>query len=150
MVLTILSQGVYNDPSSIVILCTYLGQLTKIREALASCKLSVVLDERDEKLLADADAQDESAPSTKEVDVSKQASAYITLRNYFSPLSDSNQDRRQLSRLLFHYKLGFCSSTCRRGGRHHSSQHCEKSRRRSNEGYWIPQGLDMPTVSFCW
>ncbi|CCA71455.1 related to ECM32-DNA dependent ATPase/DNA helicase B [Serendipita indica DSM 11827] len=72
LVLFFIRQGVYNDPSSIVILCTYLGQLTKIREALASCKLSVVLDERDEKLLADEDVQDESTPSSKEVDVSKQ------------------------------------------------------------------------------
>ena len=68
---THLSQGIYSKPDSIVVLCTYLGQLTKIRDALASCKLSVVLDARDEETLL---ANDESSleAETADIDVSKQ------------------------------------------------------------------------------
>jgi hypothetical protein len=52
----------------------YLGQLTQIRDALASCKLSVVLDERDENALLekDGDAEATHETSTTEIDVSKQ------------------------------------------------------------------------------
>jgi hypothetical protein len=52
----------------------YLGQLTQIRDALASCKLSVVLDERDENALLEKDGDAEATPetSTTEIDVSKQ------------------------------------------------------------------------------
>ncbi|KAG9057264.1 hypothetical protein FS842_007802 [Serendipita sp. 407] len=69
-----LRQGVYNSPTSIVVLCAYLGQLTKVRDALSDCKLSVVLDERDEDLLvARGDDQEESHQVVKkQVDVSKQ------------------------------------------------------------------------------
>ncbi|KAG8798217.1 hypothetical protein FRC17_007536, partial [Serendipita sp. 399] len=69
-----LRQGVYNSPSSIVVLCAYLGQLTKVRDALSDCKLSVVLDERDEDLLlAKGEDQEESPQVTKkQVDISKQ------------------------------------------------------------------------------
>lgn len=68
-----LSQGIYSKPDSIVVLCTYLGQLTKIRDALASCKLSVVLDARDEENLL---ANDESSLEAEiaDIDVSKQVS----------------------------------------------------------------------------
>jgi hypothetical protein len=70
------SQGIYSKPESIVVLCTYLGQLTKIRDALASCKLSVVLDERDEDTLLAREGDEESLldVGTAEIDVSKQVS----------------------------------------------------------------------------
>jgi hypothetical protein len=71
---THLSQGIYNKPDSIVVLCTYLGQLTKIRDALASCKLSVVLDARDEESLLAREGNDESSLKAEatDIDVSKQ------------------------------------------------------------------------------
>lgn len=55
----------------------YLGQLTKIRDALASCKLSVILDERDEASLIEREGDMESIVeaqprATTEIDVSKQ------------------------------------------------------------------------------
>jgi hypothetical protein len=52
----------------------YLGQLTQIRDALASCKLSVVLDERDENALLEKDGDADATPETNttKIDVSKQ------------------------------------------------------------------------------
>lgn len=57
----------------------YLGQLVKIRDALASCKLSVVLDERDENTLLEkeGDVDSSSDMGTTEIDVSKQVSIVV-------------------------------------------------------------------------
>jgi len=76
-----LSQGVYNKPDSIVVLCTYLGQLTKIRDALASCKLSVVLDERDEEKLLERDEKDRTpmVAEVSQIDVSKQVCLFLLI-----------------------------------------------------------------------
>ena len=54
------SQGCYQRENSIVILCAYLGQLAKIRDALAS-DVVVITDERDEvKLNEDQDVKTET------------------------------------------------------------------------------------------
>jgi hypothetical protein len=54
----------------------YLGQLTKIRDVLASCKLSVTLDERDANILSERQADDdptsEAGDARQEIDVSRQ------------------------------------------------------------------------------
>lgn len=46
-------QGVYTNPKSIVVLCMYLGQLSKLREAFASSRVTVTLDDRDQEALLD-------------------------------------------------------------------------------------------------
>lgn len=44
------SQGCYSSEGSIVILCTYLGQLARVRDALRA-EMTVVIDERDQDAL---------------------------------------------------------------------------------------------------
>ncbi|KAH8119264.1 P-loop containing nucleoside triphosphate hydrolase protein [Phellopilus nigrolimitatus] len=50
----LLRQGCYSAEGSIVVLCAYLGQLARVRDALAS-EFVVVIDERDQVALADKD-----------------------------------------------------------------------------------------------
>jgi len=57
----------YSETGAVVVLCAYLGQLVKLREAF-STRFTVVIDERDQELLAkqateDNEAQTESSPS---------------------------------------------------------------------------------------
>ena len=47
-----LRQGAYNEPGDIAVLCAYLGQLQKVKQALADLKVTVALDERDQAQLA--------------------------------------------------------------------------------------------------
>jgi hypothetical protein len=52
------SQGCYSREGDIVVLCAYLGQLAKVRDAL-SHEVAVVIDERDEIALAEREDDDE-------------------------------------------------------------------------------------------
>ena len=50
------SQGTYSSEGDIVVLCGYLGQLARMRDAFAD-KVAVVIDERDQVELADREAE---------------------------------------------------------------------------------------------
>lgn len=52
LVLYFLRQGEYSGPGDIAVLCAYLGQLQKVRQALRDLKIAVAVDERDEQQLA--------------------------------------------------------------------------------------------------
>ncbi|KAI0930201.1 hypothetical protein AcV5_006978 [Taiwanofungus camphoratus] len=56
LVLYFLRQGLYSAEGDIVVLCAYLGQLARVRDALAQ-EVAVVLDERDQAELDDRDAE---------------------------------------------------------------------------------------------
>ncbi|KAJ2931227.1 hypothetical protein H1R20_g5802, partial [Candolleomyces eurysporus] len=56
LVLYLLRQGCYSQDGDIVVLCAYLGQLAKVRDALHSL-VAVVIDERDQKELADREEE---------------------------------------------------------------------------------------------
>lgn len=59
----VLSQGTYTRQGSIVVLCMYLGQLSKLREELRKNKISVVLDARDEEELRNQEGDNEVVDS---------------------------------------------------------------------------------------
>ncbi|KAG1731512.1 uncharacterized protein EDB91DRAFT_1154350 [Suillus paluster] len=59
LVLYLLRQGCYSDEGDIVVLCAYLGQLAKLRDALAD-EVAIVIDERDQAALADHEGDDEN------------------------------------------------------------------------------------------
>lgn len=46
-----LRQGDYNEPGDIAVLCAYLGQVQKVRQALKEQDISTTLDERDAEQL---------------------------------------------------------------------------------------------------
>lgn len=50
----VIRQGCYTQDGDIVVLCTYLGQLARMRDALRG-EVAVVIDERDQEALADQD-----------------------------------------------------------------------------------------------
>ncbi|EKM54252.1 uncharacterized protein PHACADRAFT_174761 [Phanerochaete carnosa HHB-10118-sp] len=58
LVMYLLRQGPYSAEGDIVVLCAYLGQLARMRDALAQ-KVTVVIDERDQRDLADREADQE-------------------------------------------------------------------------------------------
>lgn len=73
-------QGCYSQDGDIVVLCMYLGQLVKLRDAL-SREVVVVIDERDARDIAthedvDEDEVEQSNAAAREVQVSKQVSVY--------------------------------------------------------------------------
>jgi len=51
LVIYFLKQGSYSEQGNIAVLCAYLGQLQKVRAALADAKLAVSVDERDKEQL---------------------------------------------------------------------------------------------------
>ncbi|KAG2106489.1 hypothetical protein BD769DRAFT_1654653 [Suillus cothurnatus] len=59
LVLYLLRQGCYSEEGDIVVLCAYLGQLAKLRDALAN-EVAIVIDERDQAALADQEGDDEN------------------------------------------------------------------------------------------
>lgn len=64
-------QGPYSKEGSIVVLCAYLGQLSKVRLALSS-EVTVVIDERDEVALAEQGQEQEMDETLiEQVQVSK-------------------------------------------------------------------------------
>ncbi|KAG9309778.1 hypothetical protein JVU11DRAFT_10152 [Chiua virens] len=60
LVLYLLRQGCYSSEGDIVVLCAYLGQLARLRDALGS-EVAVVIDERDQAALDDREAEQEEA-----------------------------------------------------------------------------------------
>lgn len=74
LVLYLLRQG-YSSDGDIVVLCAYLGQLARVRDALAS-EVTVVIDDRDQEALADQEAEkvEEQSPIIEHVKVSKRVS----------------------------------------------------------------------------
>ncbi|TRM69481.1 hypothetical protein BD626DRAFT_12882 [Schizophyllum amplum] len=75
LVLYLLRQGCYSQDGDIVVLCMYLGQLVKLRDAL-SREVVVMIDERDARDIAAHEDVDEEEiaemTATKQVQVSKQ------------------------------------------------------------------------------
>ena len=72
------SQGPYSAEGDIVVLCAYLGQLSRLRDALAN-EVAVVLDERDKAELDDQNAEAEDitqlSSSFERVKVTRRVSA---------------------------------------------------------------------------
>lgn len=60
LVLYFLRQGDYNAPGDIAVLCAYLGQLQKVRQALREVRIAVTMDERDAEQLARKDMNEET------------------------------------------------------------------------------------------
>lgn len=56
LVLHLLKQGCYTSEGDIVVLCAYLGQLARLRDALAK-DVAVCIDERDSADLADREGE---------------------------------------------------------------------------------------------
>ena len=54
----IFRQGPYGGEGDIVVLCAYLGQLARLRDAFAD-KIAVIIDERDQRELADREAEND-------------------------------------------------------------------------------------------
>ncbi|KIJ51765.1 hypothetical protein M422DRAFT_203039 [Sphaerobolus stellatus SS14] len=72
LVLYFLKQGTYSAPGDIAVLCAYLGQLQKVRQALKDLKISVSVNERDEEQLARQGIEgDVAEPSFEQVQVAK-------------------------------------------------------------------------------
>ncbi|KAH6914275.1 hypothetical protein BKA70DRAFT_1558250 [Coprinopsis sp. MPI-PUGE-AT-0042] len=86
LVLYLLRQGSYSQEGDIVVLCAYLGQLAKVRDALRD-KVAIVIDERDQADLAmrEDDAEDGSegpeGPQIEHVKVSQRV-RLRTVDNY--------------------------------------------------------------------
>jgi len=70
-------QGCYSQEGDIVVLCAYLGQLARVRDALAS-QVAVVIDDRDQMALVDQETEksdaEEISPEVEHVKVSKRVS----------------------------------------------------------------------------
>lgn len=54
--MNILRQGTYSSEGDIVVLCAYLGQLSRVRDALSN-EVAVIIDERDQNELNDREAE---------------------------------------------------------------------------------------------
>ncbi|PPQ89247.1 hypothetical protein CVT25_001326 [Psilocybe cyanescens] len=61
LVLYFLKQDMYSGPGDIAVLCAYLGQLQKVRQALKDLKIAVSVDERDETQLVQQGLEEEGA-----------------------------------------------------------------------------------------
>lgn len=72
LVLYFLKQDIYSGPGDIAVLCAYLGQLQKVRQALKDLKIAVSVDERDETQLVQQGLEEEGA--FEEVVVAKHVS----------------------------------------------------------------------------
>ncbi|TDL21593.1 hypothetical protein BD410DRAFT_297523 [Rickenella mellea] len=83
LVLYLLRQGCYSEEGDIVVLCAYLGQLARVRDALAS-EVAVVIDERDQVELANmeqGDSDTEGTPTVEKIRVTKRVKIR-TVDNY--------------------------------------------------------------------
>lgn len=75
----ILRQGPYSEEGDIVVLCAYLGQLARMRDALSN-KVAVVIDERDQRDLADREAEREDVgPTVEHVKVTRRVGFCVHL-----------------------------------------------------------------------
>jgi hypothetical protein len=81
--LTVRSQGSYSQEGDIVVLCAYLGQLAKVRDALRD-KVAIVIDERDQAELAmreeddgdDDGSEEPEGPQVEHVKVSQRVYSF--------------------------------------------------------------------------
>ncbi|OBZ70961.1 hypothetical protein A0H81_09027 [Grifola frondosa] len=84
LVLYLLRQGSYSAEGDIVVLCAYLGQLSKLRDVLSN-EVAVVIDERDQAELNERDAEredvDASMSTVEHVKVSRRV-LLRTIDNY--------------------------------------------------------------------
>lgn len=63
-------QGCYSDEGDIVVLCAYLGQLARLRDALAD-DVAVIIDEKDQTALADQECDDNEEQLQDEVAIQR-------------------------------------------------------------------------------
>lgn len=76
-------QGPYSAEGDIVVLCAYLGQLARVRDALAS-QVVVVIDERDQRELDDHEGDesgDETAAAFEHVKVTRRVSRLSAIKS---------------------------------------------------------------------
>jgi len=59
-------QGCYSQEGDIVVLCAYLGQLAKVRDALSNSEVAVVIDERDQVALDERTRDDDEDDDGKD------------------------------------------------------------------------------------
>lgn len=71
IIVSYFSQGVYARPGSIAVLCMYLGQLAKLRDALRTSKINVALDSRDEEELRNREGDAEPVDVHAQVELSE-------------------------------------------------------------------------------
>ena len=86
------SQGTYSKEGDIVVLCAYLGQLLRVRDALSQ-EFTVVLDERDKNALDDlnnADGNEE--PHLERVGVMQRVSIMCLILLYSRLMLFSGKD----------------------------------------------------------
>ena len=86
------SQGTYSKEGGIVVLCAYLGQLLRVRDALSQ-EFTVVLDERDKNALDDlnnADGNEE--PHLERVGVMQRVSIMCLILLYSRLMLFSGKD----------------------------------------------------------
>jgi len=80
LVLHLLKQGCYTSEGDIVVLCAYLGQLARLRDALAN-DVAVCIDERDSADLADREGEieedEENRTKVERVGVAKRVRSKI-------------------------------------------------------------------------
>jgi hypothetical protein len=81
--LTLLNrQGCYSNEGDIVVLCAYLGQLARLRDALAN-DVAVLIDERDQAALTDQESEQEQdmigGPTIERLNVTKRVCAYFPM-----------------------------------------------------------------------
>ena len=75
-------QGCYSNEGDIVVLCAYLGQLARLRDALAH-DVAVLIDERDQAALTDQESEQEQdvigGPTIERLNVTKRVRAYFLM-----------------------------------------------------------------------
>ena len=75
-------QGCYSEEGDIVVLCAYLGQLARLRDALAH-DVAILIDERDQVALADQESEQEQnvigGATIERLNVTKRVCAYFPM-----------------------------------------------------------------------
>lgn len=80
-----LRQGCYSEEGDIVVLCAYLGQLARLRDALAG-EVAIIIDERDQAALADQEGDKEEEDvevAIEHVKITKRV--FLIVLNYDNP-----------------------------------------------------------------
>jgi hypothetical protein len=82
----LLRQGCYSDEGDIVVLCAYLGQLSRLRDALAG-DVAIIIDERDQAALADQEGDEAEGfgadVAIEHVKITKRVTSYVVLCRHF-------------------------------------------------------------------
>jgi len=74
-------QGCYTEEGDIVVLCAYLGQLARLRDALAN-DVAIIIDEKDKAALADQESDEDdfgAEVAIEHVRVMKRVSCFVLL-----------------------------------------------------------------------